>query len=58
VAGSDIDLTAQDRLNAYLWGLIKKLHRTKHISMIRNRYGFHTKIFGLFQQLSDSDRAV
>jgi hypothetical protein len=58
MAWSYIDLAAQNRLNSDLGGLIKELYGAEHIPMIGNGYGVHSKIFGLFQQLSDPNRTV
>ena len=57
-AGRDVDLAAEDRLDAALPRLVVERHGREHVAVLGDRHGRHLQLGGPIEQLADPARAV
>ena len=55
---ADIDLAAENGLDAHLGALLGKIGRAEHIAVIRDGAGRHAVILGAAAQVPEADGAV
>ena len=58
VSGGDIRLVAGDRLNPVRLAFVIELERSVHVSVVGQRQGGHSQLFGPLDQPFDLSRAV
>ena len=58
VAGRDVDLAAEDRLDAALAGRVVEHHRREHVAVLGHRQRRHLQRGGLVEQFVDAAGAV
>jgi hypothetical protein len=56
--GSDVHLTAEDRFDAALLGVVVEDHRREHVPVLGDRQRRHLETRRLIEQLVDAARAI